>query len=195
MVPQVAKLTQLDKIAVGDKIYSKIIFNERATQVKPPSQQEIILLDNGAEIRFMTDGSIWFKNGAAEPSCLFNGMVWLQSEVLLSGAVIELFLHADPVLGYPDDGSEPTAGTLYPKTQHPHVNYGWFDKAVDPNMCPHFVLQEEYENIGLPNEAFVCMTKRMAVLLQNMMTAYMELADKVEKMQKTINQLTTGKGE
>lgn len=176
MVAQVARLTRLDKIKVGDKIYSKVIFNSRQAQAAPPSQQEFIQLDNGAEFRFYEDGTIYFKDGVAEPICLFDGLVWLEPEVLVSGTVSAVFLHKDPVNGIVE-----TEGAYDPQTAHPHVNYGWFDKASSPDMTIDFKEKEEYENSGLPNEAFVIMTKRLALVVQNLAVEYVKLRNEFDE--------------
>lgn len=185
---QVAKLTPLDTLAVGDKIYSKVIFNPRQAQALPPSSEEYIILDTGGEFRFYPDGSIYFKRGTATPEVLFTGSEWVKTEVMVSGVVSEIYLHQDPVNGSPAEGEEEVEGAYYPNA-HPHVNYGWFDKALDPNLSPNFIDRDKYENCGLPNEQFLITVKRMSSILCDLVIAYTNLATDYETLEARVKAL------
>lgn len=168
---QVAKLTQLDKIQVGDTIYSKVIFNVKQTQAVPPSHEEFIILDNGSEFRFYTDGTIFFRQGTTTPVLLFNGQDWIQNEVLVNGTVSQLYLHQDPVNGANNDEVN----------SHPHVNYGWFDKAQSASTCPEFHEKESYENCGMPNEQYLVCVKNMMVMIAELTRAYTDMRDLLDE--------------
>ena len=167
---RVAKLTPLDKIQVGDTIYSKVIFNVKQTQAVPPSQQEFIILDDGSEFRFYPDGTIYFRQGTTQPVLLFNGHDWVQNEVLVSGTVSQVYLHADPINGA--DGDDINS--------HPHVNYGWFDKSLNPEMSPEFIEKESYENSGMPNEQYLVIVKTLAEMVMELTKKYVDIQNVVD---------------